>query len=286
MHTIRSAAAVLIYPAILCLGVACERTSGPVPTASTPVRGQQDLIAQTGTIVDWAQLVNLPLLTNTVLALNDPPAAAEELPGLGQKFQLFFPMIEDVDPNNVTNDVISNVTTATDVGVAFRNFPPGIKIAALDGQINLKYFFLGTRTCGGGSPRISLLVDADGDGRFDQSMGDFVAQGHVNPPFFAACVPNQWHIEDMTDQLLRWETTPATALLPPCGPVGGPTTCPWNQLETRITTQYPNHGILGGFLVDGDACGFMPTTCGKAFYDLLTLENRTLENRQDAIVKK
>ncbi len=285
MRTLQRATAALIYPAILCFGGACERAN--TPTTSPPVRTQQELTAQSGTIVDWAQLINLPLLTNTVLALNDPPAAAEELPGLGQKFQLFFPMIEDNDPNNITNDVISNVTTATDVGVAFRNFPPGIKIAALDGQINLKYYFQGTRTCGGGSPRISLLVDADGDGRFDQTAGDFVAQGHVNPPSFIFCVPNQWHIEDLTDQLPRWETTPLVAMVPmSCGPIGGAGTCTWNQLETSVTTTFPNHKILGGFLVDGDACSFFAGACGKAFYDLLTLENRTLENRQDAVVKR
>ena len=118
-------------------------------------------------------------------------------------------------------------------------------------------------------------------------MGDFVAQGHVNPPLFAACVPNQWHIEDLTDELPRWETTPLVVMVPmSCGPIGGAGTCTWSQLETSVTTTFPNHKILGGFLVDGDACSFMPTTCGKAFYDLLTLENRTLENRQDAIVKQ
>src|SRR5438105_3738132 len=51
MRTIRRAAAVLIYPAILCLGVACERTEAP--TNSPPARGPRaDLTASTPN-TDW-----------------------------------------------------------------------------------------------------------------------------------------------------------------------------------------------------------------------------------------
>ncbi len=39
MRTLQGAAAALIYPAILCLGVACERRDAP--TASVSVRGPQ-----------------------------------------------------------------------------------------------------------------------------------------------------------------------------------------------------------------------------------------------------
>ena len=57
---------------------------------------------------------------------------------------------------------------------------------------------------------------------------------------------------------------------------------PWDTLEAAITTQFPNHKILAGFLVD-DSCSFHPPACGKAHYDLLTIENRTLEIHQDTI---
>ncbi len=272
------------------LAAACEQAGAPGPRSSPPSVMQHELLAQTGTPIDQI------LVVNTVLALNDPPAAAEELPGLGQKFQLFDAMIEDQDPDNSTNDVISVVATPPavlgqlgDIGIAFRNFPPGIRIEALDDQINLKYFFVAPRTCGGGSPRITLLVDANGDGKFDQSTGDFAAQGHVNPPTNTGCVPNQWHIEDLTDQMPRWETTPLTAMVPfTCGPIGGAGVCTWDQLELSVATSFPNHRILAGFLLDGESCSFsiVPTVfCGKAFYDLVTLENRTLENRQDAVKK-
>ena len=39
--------------------------------------------------------------------------------------------------------------------------------------------------------------------------------------------------------------------------------------------------------VDGESCGFTPipdpTRCGQAYYDLVTIENRTLENDQDTV---
>lgn len=269
---------------IICsavLLVACDKDHEPTaPAASMPgVKPQTDL---TGTPepVDWTKLVDFTLVANNVIQLNDPAAAAEELPGMGHKFQLFFGMVDDQDPDNMTNDVISLLATSSQIGIAFRNFPPGIKIAALDDQINLKYFFEAPRTCFGGSPRITLFVDSDGDGQFN-----FAAHGHVNPPVFGACLTNQWRIEDLTDLLKRWEVTPATAVTPACGPIGGPTTCTWDELEMRITTQFPNHKILGGFLLDGESCSFVANGpgCGKAYYDLVTLENRTLENDQDTV---
>lgn len=221
-----------------------------------------------------------------VISLSTPESTQEELPGMGHKFELIGAMVDAKDPENPTNDTIS--LTATTVGLAFRNLPPGIKIAALDNQLGLKYFFVGARSCFGGSPRITLLVDSDGDGSFD-----FAAHGHVNPPLFGGCPPNQWVYENLTDNLKRWETTPATILTPaPCGPVGGPTTCTWEELEARITLQFPNHRIFAGFLLDGESCSFFadpsaaPFACGQAHYDLVTIENRTLENDQDTVKNK
>ena len=53
-------------------------------------------------------------------------------------------------------------------------------------------------------------------------------------------------------------------------------------LEAAISADFPDHRVLAGFLVE-DSCGFMPSTCGKAYYDLVTIENRTLEIWQDAV---
>src|SRR5688572_11069858 len=107
--------------------------------------------AQIPDIPDW---IGLPLVSSTdVASMSTPSSTHEELPGLGHKFELLFAMMDDDDPQNLTNDVISVLTTPATIGVAFRNTPPGFKIAALDHQINLKYYFP-TRSCGGGSPRV------------------------------------------------------------------------------------------------------------------------------------
>jgi hypothetical protein len=197
----------------------------------------------------------------------DDASTQEELPGLGHKFELLFAMVDDKDPQNPTNDVISVLTTPATIGVALRNLPPGIKIAALDHQINLKYYFP-SRNCGGGSPRIQLAIDRNGDGAFDGNAFGYV--GHA--PFGTGCVTGEWDIIDMTDTIGRWDLSQ----------LGGGMTMTWDQAEAFVMTTYPNHQVLSGSLTD-DSCGFAPTACGQAYYDLVTIENRTLENDQDTV---
>jgi hypothetical protein len=239
----------------------------------------------TETVPDWVQ--NMLLQNTDVTAWSDPAYAAEELPGLGHKFELFFAMQDDADPENQTNGTISAITTPAipeGIALAFRNLPPGIKITALDTQLGFKYFFPTStpqRSCGGGSPRVTLLVDANGDGRFDQIPNgpDFAAHGHPVP--FQGCPRDQWIYQNLTDEMGRWEVTP--------GGAAGPTVpvfpfVPWDVLEAAITTNFPDHKILAGFLVD-DSCSFHLPACGKAHYDLLTIENRSLQNDQDTVKK-
>jgi hypothetical protein len=225
------------------------------------------------------------LTVNNQSLLTNSASTREELPGLGHKFELLGVMVRDSDPENAVggpggggggaggNEVISATMTPADVALAFRNLPPGIKIRALTNQLGLKYFFVPPRTCGGGSPRLTLLVDADGDGDTE-----FAAHGHVNPPVYAACPTNQWRYEDLTDDNLRWEVTPGGAV--PGVPVFPFT--PWDAFATAVTNAFPNHRVRAGFLVD-DSCSFSPTTCGRAYYDLVTVENRTLEIWQDTV---
>jgi hypothetical protein len=223
---------------------------------------------------------NLVAGTTDLTTHSDPEYAAEELPGLGHKFQLLFAMVTSDDPQNLTNDTIKVFTTAefpAGIGVALRQLPPGIKITALDHQINLKYFFP-MRTCAGGSPRIQLAIDGDGDGKFDQFPGgpDQNAFGYVgHAPFGTGCITGEWDIIDMTDNIGRWDLSQ----------FGGGMTMTWDQAEAFITTAFPNHRVLSGSLVD-DSCSFAPGACGEAHYDLLTIENRTLENDQDSVKKK
>lgn len=230
--------------------------------------------------------IGLPVSLNTdVVALTSAESTAEELPGLGHKFELIGAMTRDTDPENPAggsgasgggaggNETISATMTPTSVALAFRNLPPGIKITAFDNQLGLKYYFVAPRTCGGGSPRLTLLVDSDGDG-----STNFAAHGHVNPPVYAACRMNEWTYEDLTDDLPRWEVTPGGAV--PGVPVFPFVT--WDALETALSATFPTHKILAGFLVD-DSCSFFPASCGKAYYDLVTIENRTLEIWQDTV---
>jgi hypothetical protein len=248
-------------------------------TQDPPTVSTLNLAASSSTLLVFGDIIFQP----------DYSGTQEELPGLGHKFELFGAMRRDADPENSTgnsgasgggvggNETISATMTTTTIALAFRNLPPGIKIAALDNQLGLKYFFV-NRSCGGGSPRITLLVDANGDGEFNQAGGDFAAHGHPNP--FAGCPSNVWVYENLTDNLGRWEVTP--------GGAAGPTVpvfpfVPWGILEAAVTA-FPNHKVLAGFLVE-DSCSFFPAACGEAHYDLVTIENRTLEIWQDTVQK-
>ncbi|HXL33872.1 MAG TPA: hypothetical protein VN953_03065 [Gemmatimonadales bacterium] len=181
-------------------------------------------------------------------------------------------MVDDDDPFNTTNDVISVLTTTAypaGIGVAFRNLPPGIKIAALTDQLQLKYNFP-ARSCSGGSPRIQLAIDTDGDGQSNGNAFGYVGHGG----FGTGCLTGVWDFVDMTDNLpARWDLTQF-----------GLGYQNWPTAVTLITNTFPNHRVLSGSLVD-DSCSFALASCGQAYYDLLTIENRTLENDMDTVKK-
>lgn len=231
------------------------------------------------------QIVDQVALGNQVIQLSSPESTQEELPGLGHKFELLGAMVRDTDPENPVgkpggsgggvggNETISATMTPTNFALAFRKTPPGIKITAFTNQLGLKYYFEAPRTCGGGSPRITLLIDIDGDGQTDVA-----GHGHVNPPLYTACVTEKWKYEDLADDLERWELTPSRPGFPPFPFM------PWKDFAAAITLAFPDHKILAGFLVE-DSCGFFALTCGKAYYDLVTIENRTLEIWQDTVKK-
>jgi hypothetical protein len=213
-----------------------------------------------------------PILTDESLnasAHNSPPF----LPP-GTKWKLLGTAQDDLDPDNPFNEVFSIDTAPPAVGLAIKLFGNHVKIAMLDHQVEFKSFYVG-RTCGGGSPRMQLAIDSDGDGDFD-----FNAHGHVNPPTFTGCLMNTWRYDDLTDDLKRWETTPATILVPPCGPVGGPTTCSWDEIEARITTMFPNHQVLRAVLVD-DSSSFFVAGLGCVYFDIVTAGRRTFSNHDD-----
>ena len=258
----------------------------------TPAASQAQLLPDPTTVLPAP-----PTLVNGILTIGnttlqpDTAATQEELPGLGHKFELFGPMNKDVDPENASgnsghsgggaggNEVISAVTNPTDFAFAYRSLPPGIPIGAFTNQIGLKYYFVFPRSCLAGSPRVTLLVDSNGDGNTD-----FAAHGHVNPGGnYAACPTNMWRYEDLTDGLPRWEVTGAS--IPGITPN---IYMPWKAFAAAIAAALPAHKVSAAFLLDGESCSFAPSavTCGKAYYDLLTIENRTLEIWQDAVKKQ
>ena len=214
---------------------------------------------------------NLLLEHSTITA--DPTLTVPEAQGLGQKFELLFNMINDQDPQNADNDTISLTTGAFPsgiIGVAVRNMLPGTKVETLTNQLNLKYYFV-ARSCAGGSPRIQLYIDP-GDG-----TGPRNAFGYVStlPGGGGGCPSSVWTYQDMAnlnDPKPEWDLTQ----------FGGSYLNTWAQVVTFFDTAYPNHVVLSGGVYD-DSCSFSALTCGKAYYDLVTVENRTLENRQDTV---
>ena len=56
----------------------------------------------------------------------------------------------------------------------------------------------------------------------------------------------------------------------------------WQTAVAALELGFPNHKVLSGSLVD-DSCSFSAPSCGQAYYDLFTFENRTLEQDQDTI---
>lgn len=224
----------------------------------------------------------------------DPTASREEYPGLGHKFELFGTAVDVQDPTeppspNPTNDVVM-IDTSVGAGWALRKLGAGVSLPTLDNELNLKYYFV-DRSCGGGSPRISLMIDVDGDRDVDANLHGYAG----SLPSFAACPPQIWKFEDLTDDAPRWDIT--QVVNDPDGPLGPgqplcvPTTCvppagsgfviTWDVMETFFMTYFPNHVIQAGKLVD-DSGWFQPAR-GTAFYDLVTIDNRTLENRQDTV---
>jgi hypothetical protein len=220
------------------------------------------------TVPSW--IGQLLLSANDLTVQSDPSSAQEELPGLGHKFELLYAMNDDHDPLNATNDVISVLTTASypaGIGVALRSTPPGFTIGALTNQLQLKYYFP-ARSCGGGSPRIQIAIDTDGDGQSNGNAFGYI--GHTG--FGGGCLTGVWDFVDMTDAVpARWDLTQF-----------GLGYQSWPTAVAAMTAAFPNHRVLSGSLVD-DSCSFAPTSCGQAYYDLWTFENRTLEQNEDTV---
>jgi hypothetical protein len=200
----------------------------------------------------------------------------------GSAFKLFGNAKMTNDPENRENIVLRVVSDGITAAGAYRDLRH-VKIWHLDHQLNFHRAVGAPHTCGGGSPRIQLLIDANGNGKFDTAEGDFVAHGHVRPPF-AGCEatmptgsPNgpslstlTWRFEDLTDEQPRWEVTGNNPFgFPPIGGAGGPN---WDALEAAVSAMFPHHQVLRAIFLED----FNPTPPGTSYYDLITVLELTL----------
>ena len=117
-------------------------------------------------------------------------------------------------------------------------------------------------------PRIQIAIDTGSDGNSNGNAFGYV--GHTG--FGGGCVSGVWDFVDMTDTVpFRWDLTQF-----------GLGYHNWPTAAAAMNASFPNHRAKSGSLVD-DSCSFAPGSCGQAYYDLFTFENRTLEQDQDTV---
>ena len=172
------------------------------------------------------------------------------------------------DPTNPHNEVIVFDTKSGTPQWIARLVKAQIR--TLDNQLEFKYFMAGTKTCGGGSPRMTLLVSTDGD-----KDGELVLDGHVTG---STCVLNEWFYEDLTNAVPRWSVRALPGGVQPPG-TNPNMFLPWDAVET-IVQAMPNHTVLWAKLVE-DSQAFMPTNRGCAYYDLVSAGARTITDHSD-----
>jgi hypothetical protein len=208
--------------------------------------------------------------------------------GSGSNFKLFGDAQMTRDPENPTNVVLQVNFDGTNPSGVYRKLN-NVQLWQLDHQLNFKYAFVAPHSCAGGSPRIILLIDADGDGKFNQvpNGADFALNGHVSPPF-AGCPTSQptpsnggaspstllWRFEDLTDEQTRWEITPGSvaSTIPNFPAYPGPN---WDLTEQAVSAAFPNHQVLEAIFLED----YNPTGPGTAYYDLITVHDLTLGTR-------
>jgi hypothetical protein len=184
------------------------------------------------------------------------------------KYQFFGTADKGKDPTGVkptNHTIVMNESAPTDFGIAERFL--NVKVDTLDDHIALDYYFV-DRTCAGGSPRIQLSVDTDGDGDHDGNMFGYLG----DKAFGGGCPSNVWVHEDMTNSAPKWDLTQ----------LGGGMSMTWDAAEAHVSTTYPLHNVRTGAVVD-DSQSFAPTATGVVHFDNLEIGNRTYRDPSDMI---
>jgi hypothetical protein len=182
----------------------------------------------------------------------------------GAKFTSYGTAMNSTDPQNALNDVVSIDTSGGKVGGLERKIGGNTKVEGLTNELELKYLLVG-RTCGGGSPRISLLITPTGDPKDAKEIYGYVGTG----AFGGGCTAGTWTYQDLT-QGPQWDMSNF-------GQSVGNT---WAQVVAYFDTTYPNHKVIEGFL-DDDSSGFFAGDAGCAYYDLVSVGAKTYTNHTD-----
>ena len=134
----------------------------------------------------------------------------------------------------------------------------------LTGAIYFDYY-VESGDCGSGSPRVALGVDIDGDGTVEGYL-----HGLVDPKT-RGCpeAKGNWAHVDLTDGAHRWVTGTLGLELP--------YVAPWK----RVVSNLGSHEILTGILVDDSY--WSATAAGVAYYDNVTIGERTLDGPTDVV---
>lgn len=184
------------------------------------------------------------------LALASFPSSAHT-PGAWQLLNAAFAP----DPANPANTALRVQTHIEPSGLLAFGFasvglPHGVQIADFDGLAFDSYFESGG--CGGGSPRLQLGVDLDGDDVRDANV-------HVyggTPPNFDGCGTATWVHHDLTDGATRFDT----------GQIGGTF---YDTQANADALAGPGHQVLTVALVWDSTWFFGPSTM---FFDNLDFD--------------
>ena len=110
------------------------------------------------------------------------------------------------------------------------HMPAGRTVASL-GTLSYR-FFMEEGDCGGGSPRLQVGLDLDGDGDED---GRAFGYAGATPYGFPVCGAGTWIDEVATDEDKAWEL----GSLDPTAPY----TTTWPDAVARITAAHPHHQV-------------------------------------------
>jgi hypothetical protein len=212
----------------------------------------------------WASFAVVGVLAIAIPGVVIAAGPAGEHPP-GSKFTPYGTAMNSTDPQNAFNDVVSVDTNGGKFGGLERKFGADVRVEQLTNELELKYLLVG-RECGGGSPRISLLITPTGNPKDAKEIFGYVGTG----AFGGGCPQNQWTYQDLTTGP-QWD-------LSSFGQGFGNT---WAQVVSYFDTTYPNHKVLEGFL-DDDSSSFAAADAGCAYYDLVSVGAHTYTNHTDA----